>query len=274
MQNTIIPPNLIHPSAIIAQGARLHLSVKVAAFAVIGENVVMGEGCTVATGAVIEGYTQIGVNNHFHAHCIIGGAPQDKKYAGEATRLVIGDNNTFRECVTVNTGTIQDVGVTTIGSDNWIMAYVHIAHDCLVGSHTIIANATQIAGHVHVGDWAILGGMTAVHQFCRVGAHSMTGAGTVLLQDLPPYVMAQGYPATPHGLNSEGLKRRGFSSDDLLWLKRAYKIVYREGNSVDIAKIKLTEIVEVLASSTPASAEKISVMLQFLNAASRGIIRT
>ncbi len=259
----------IHPSAIIDPNAQLHASVCVAAHAVIGPSVCMGAGCTVGPGAIIEGHTTIGSNNHFHAHSTIGGIPQDKKYAGERTQLVIGDNNTFRECVTINTGTAQDAGVTRIGSHNWVMAYVHIAHDCMVGNHTIMANATQLAGHVHVGDWAILGGMTAVHQFCRIGAHAMTGAGTVLLQDLPPYVMAQGYPATPHGLNSEGLKRRGFTGDDLLWLKRAYRALYRDGLKLDEAQAAI----QTLASQAGDSTSKVKVFADFIDHAGRGFVR-
>jgi UDP-N-acetylglucosamine acyltransferase len=259
----------IHPSAIIDSSAELAANVTVAAHAVIGPHVRLGAGCTVGVGAVIEGRTTIGSNNHFHAHATIGGIPQDKKYSGEPTRLDIGNNNTFRECVTVNIGTAQDEGVTRIGSDNWIMAYVHIAHDCTVGNHTIMANATQLAGHVQVGDWAILGGITAVHQFCRIGEHAMTGAGTVLLQDLPPYVMAQGYPATPHGLNSEGLKRRGFNADDLLWLKRAYRALYRDG-------LKLEEAQALIASHVQhagVSAAKVAVFADFIASAGRGFVR-
>ncbi len=260
---------LIHPSAIVDINAQLDSSVTVAAHAVIGPHVKVDAGCTIGPGAVVEGHTTIGANNHIHAHATIGGAPQDKKYAGEATELVIGNNNTFRECVTVNTGTSQDSGITRIGSDNWIMAYVHIAHDCVIGDRTIMANATQLAGHVHVGDWAILGGMTAVHQFCRIGAHAMTGAGTVLLQDLPPYVMAQGYPATPHGLNSEGLKRRGFSSEDLLWLKRAYRALYRDGLKLDEAQLTITKLIAESASS----ASKVAVFGDFIATAGRGFVR-
>lgn len=259
----------IHPRAIVDTQAQLDTTVTVAANAVIGPHVRMGAGCTVGAGAVIEGHTTIGANNHFHAHCTIGGIPQDKKYAGEPTLLTIGDNNTFRECVTVNLGTAQDQGITRIGSDNWIMAYVHIAHDCVVGNRTIMANATQLAGHVHVGDWAILGGITAVHQFCRIGAHAMTGAGTVVLQDIPPYVMAQGYPATPHGLNSEGLKRRGFSSEDLLWLKRCYRALYRDGLKLDEAQSSIAQ----LLTQSSVSADKVAVFADFVASAGRGFIR-
>ena len=260
---------MIHQSAIIDSKAELDSTVAVAAHAVIGPNVRMGAGCSVGIGAVVEGHTTIGERNIIHAHATIGGAPQDKKYAGEPTLLQIGDDNTFRECVTVNTGTVQDTGITHIGSHNWIMAYVHIAHDCVVGDHTIMANGTQLAGHVHIGDWAILGGITAVHQFCRVGAHAMTGAGTVLLQDIPPYVMAQGYPATPHGLNSEGLKRRGFSADDLLWLKRAYRALYRDGLKLEEAQAAI----QAMLTPAGASAAKLAVFADFVAVAGRGFVR-
>jgi UDP-N-acetylglucosamine acyltransferase len=259
----------IHPSAIIDSNAELDSSVAISAHVVIGPHVRIGAGCSIGPGVVIEGYTTIGASNIIHAHATIGGIPQDKKYAGEPTELIIGNNNTFRECVTINVGTAQDTGITRVGSDNWIMAYVHIAHDCVIGDRTIMANATQLAGHVHVGDWAILGGMTAVHQYCRIGAHAMTGAGTVLLQDLPPYVMAQGYPATPHGLNSEGLKRRGFSTDDLLWLKRAYRALYRDGLKLDEAQTVIAKLVV----DSAASADKVAVFADFIASAGRGFVR-
>jgi UDP-N-acetylglucosamine acyltransferase len=259
----------IHPSAIVDPKAELDSTVSIAAHAVIGPFVRMAAGCSIGAGAIVEGRTTLGVNNIIHAHATIGGIPQDKKYAGEPTELLIGDHNTFRECVTVNLGTAQDAGITRIGSNNWIMAYVHIAHDCVIGDQTIMANATQLAGHVQVGDWAILGGMTAVHQFCRVGAHAMTGAGTVLLQDLPPYVMAQGYPATPHGLNSEGLKRRGFTSDDLLWLKRAYRALYRDGLTLEQAQANIAQLV----NNASVSADKVSVFATFIASAGRGFVR-
>jgi UDP-N-acetylglucosamine acyltransferase len=243
----------------------LHEGVEVGPFAIVGPHVELGEGCSVHAYAQILGHTQMGRDNVVHSHCVIGGAPQDKKYQGEPTRLVIGDRNTFRECCTVNLGTVQDSGVTEIGNDNWIMAYVHIAHDCRVGSHTIMANAVQLAGHVHVGDWAILGGITGVHQFVRVGAHAMTGAGTTLIQDLPPYVMATGNPASPHGINVEGLKRRGFSDEDIQALRRAYKQVYKSGST----------LAEALSALAPEAQARPSVALlhQFLSQPGRGIIR-
>jgi UDP-N-acetylglucosamine acyltransferase len=255
----------VHPSAIVDASAVLHEGVEVGPFAIVGPHVELGEGCSVHAYAQILGHTQMGRDNVVHSHCVIGGAPQDKKYKGEPTRLVIGDRNTFRECCTVNLGTVQDSGVTEIGNDNWIMAYVHIAHDCRVGSHTIMANAVQLAGHVHVGDWAILGGITGVHQFVRVGAHAMTGAGTTLIQDLPPYVMATGNPASPHGINVEGLKRRGFSDEDIQALRRAYKQVYKSGST----------LAEALSALAPEAQARPSVALlhQFLSQPGRGIIR-
>jgi len=218
---------MIHATALVDPNAELADSVQVGPFAIIGPDVVIGDNTQVHAYAQVLGHTQMGRHNVVHSHCVIGGPPQDKKYKGEATRLEIGDHNTFRECCTVNLGTAQDVGVTRIGSDNWIMAYVHIAHDCQVGSHTIMANATQLAGHVTVGDWAILGGITGVHQFVKIGAHAMTGAGTTLLQDLPPYVMANGNPAGPHGVNTEGLKRRGFSDHQIMSIRPAVFLTTR-----------------------------------------------
>jgi UDP-N-acetylglucosamine acyltransferase len=259
----------IHPSAIIDRLAELDSSVVVKANAVIAANVKIDAGCIIGIGAVIEGHTTIGKYNTIHAHSVIGGTPQDKKYADEPTGLLIGDHNTFRECVTINTGTVQDLGVTTIGSNNWVMAYVHIAHDCIIGSHTVIANATQLAGHVQIGNWVVLGGMTAVHQFCRIGEHAMTGAGTVLLQDVPPYVMVQGYPAKPHGLNTEGLKRRGFTAEDLLWIKRAYRLLYRDNLKLDVAQSAITKILH----DCGASREKMTVFSDFIAYNGRGFVR-
>ena len=212
---------MIHPTAIIHSGARLGAGVSVGPYSIIGEHVEIGDNTRIGPHVVISGHTRIGCDNRIFQFSSIGEIPQDKKYAGEPTRLEIGDRNTIREYCTLNLGTVQDAGVTRVGDDNWIMAYVHIAHDCQVGNKTIFANNAQLAGHVHVGDWAIFGGYTGVHQFCRVGAHTMTAVGTVILQDVLPYVMAAGNSATPYGINAEGLKRRGFSPDALMVLKRA-----------------------------------------------------
>ena len=256
---------MIHPSAVVQPGAQLGAGVSVGAYSVVGEHVEIGDGTWVGPHVVIEGHTRIGRENRLFQFCSIGGMPQDKKYAGEATRLEIGDRNTIREFTTINTGTVQDAGVTRIGSDNWIMAYVHIAHDCQVGDQTIFANNAQIAGHVHVGDWAILGGMAGVHQFVRIGAHSMIGGGSILLQDVPPYVMCSGHPAKPFGINAEGLKRRGFAPEGVAAIKRAYRTLYRSGLTLDEAREELTR--------EHAGAPEVAPLLEFLAAATRGIIR-
>jgi UDP-N-acetylglucosamine acyltransferase len=260
----------IHPSALVDSKAWLDSNVEVGAFAIIGPHTRINAGCVVHPYASVIGHTVLGKNNHIHSHAVIGGPPQDKKYADEPTRLEIGDGNTFRESVTVNTGTVQDAGVTRIGSNNWVMAYVHVAHDCQVGHHVIMANGVQLAGHIQVGDWAILGGLTGVHQFVKIGAHSMTGAGTVLLQDLPPYVMSQGYPAEPKGLNVEGLRRRGFSAEAITVLKQAYRLLYRDGLSFEQSK---AEIAALEAQLSGQAASAVAVLNQFLASVARGVIR-
>jgi len=255
----------IHPTALVDPGARLGENVTIGPYAVIGAGVEIGEGTMVGPHAVIEGPTTIGRDNRIYQFASLGAAPQDKKYAGEPTRLEIGDRNTIREFCTFNRGTTQDAGTTRIGDDNWLMAYVHIAHDCVVGNQTIFANNAQIAGHVHVGDWAILGGFTVVHQFVRIGAHAMTGMGTILLQDVPPYVMANGNPSAPHGINAEGLKRRGFGPEAIAALRRAYKTLYRNG-------LKLEEAcAEIIAAAKDEAA--LAPLADFLAAPGRGIIR-
>ena len=255
----------IHTTAIVAPGARLADDVTVGPYTVIGEHVEIGAGTSIGAHAVITGHTKIGQHNQIFHFVSLGEVPQDKKYAGEPTRLDIGDHNVIREFCTFNTGTVQQQGVTRIGSHNWIMAYVHIAHDCLIGDHTIFANNASLAGHVEIGDWAILGGFTGVHQFCKVGAHVMTGISTVVFKDIPPFMMAAGQPAAPHGLNSEGLKRRGFSADTLAALKRAYKTLYRDGNTLAEAQQKL--------QADAAKHAEIRQLLDFLANAERGIIR-
>ncbi|WP_026224477.1 acyl-ACP--UDP-N-acetylglucosamine O-acyltransferase [Methyloversatilis thermotolerans] len=255
----------IHPGALVDPAARIGDNVEIGAFSIIGPNVEIGDGTKVHPHVVIQGHTRIGRDNVFHPFCSIGGDPQDKKYDGEPTRLIIGDRNTVREYATMNCGTVQDGGVTRVGDDNWIMAYVHVAHDCQVGSHTIMANNTALAGHVHVGDWAILGGFTGVHQFVRVGAHSFCGVHSSVLQDVPPYVLANGVPATPHGINAEGLRRRGFSNEAIMAIKRAYKTLYREGLKLDEAKALIAEAAQ--------EAPEVSLLSEFLTAGGRGIIR-
>ncbi len=254
-----------HPTSIIHQNARLADDVEVGAYSVIGENVEIGPGTVIGPHVVISGHTRIGRNNRIFQFCSLGEIPQDKKYANEPTRLEIGDHNTIREFCTFNLGTAQDTGITRLGNHNWIMAYVHLAHDCQVGDHTIFANNSQLAGHVEVGDYAILGGFTVVHQFVRIGAHIITGMGTILLQDVPPYVLASGNPCAPHGINSEGLKRRGFSSSAIMAIKRAYKTLYKSGMSLDDAKAAIrTQHIE--------HAELLP-LVEFLDASQRGIIR-
>jgi UDP-N-acetylglucosamine acyltransferase len=255
----------IHPTAIVHAGARLGAGVEVGPYSVIGEHVAVGENTWIGPHVVIGGHTRIGRDNRIFQFCSVGEMPQDKKYAGEPTRLEIGDRNTIREFCTLNCGTAQDAGVTRLGNDNWIMAYVHLAHDCQVGNHTVFANNAQLAGHVHIGDWVILGGFTGVHQFVRVGAHSMTAVGTVLLQDLPPYVMAAGNAAEPHGINSEGLKRRGFSPESVMTIRRAYKTLYKSG-------LKLEEARAAIAAEAVTVAE-LMPLVDFLARPGRGIIR-
>ncbi|MDR3221994.1 MAG: acyl-ACP--UDP-N-acetylglucosamine O-acyltransferase [Candidatus Accumulibacter sp.] len=256
---------MIHSTAIIHPDARLGDGVSVGPYSIIGEHVEIGDNTWVGPHVVISGRTRIGRDNRIYQFCSIGEVPQDKKYGGEPTRLEIGDRNTIREFCTFNIGTAQDAGVTRVGNDNWVMAYVHIAHDCQVGNQTIFANNAQLAGHVHVDDWAILGGYTGVHQFCRVGAHTMTAVGTVILQDVPPYVMAAGSSATPHGINVEGLKRRGFSAEALLALKRAYRTLYKSGLRLEEARARLEDD----ARTHP----EIQPILDFLAVSKRGIIR-
>lgn len=267
----------IHPTALVDPSAELDSTVEIGPFAIVGPRVQIGAQTRLAAYAQVVQDTTLGANNRIHSHAVIGGDPQDKKYAGETTRLTIGDGNLFRECVTINRGTVQDGGLTTVGSNNWVMAYVHIAHDCHIGSNTIIANACQIAGHVHLGDFAILGGNTGVHQFVRIGAHAMTGGGTTLLQDLPPYVICSGNPAAAHGLNSEGLRRRGFSPERLSAIKRAYKTIYKASLTLSEALAALqADHAQCLASPCAeerGAAEDLSCLIEFLDRPGRGIVR-
>lgn len=255
----------IHPTAIVDPRAKIAGDVEIGPYAIIGERVEIGAGCRIGPHAVVTGRTRIGVNNRVYQFASLGEAPQDKKYAGEATRLDIGNHNTIREFCTLNCGTAQGGGVTRVGDDNWVMAYVHLAHDCQIGDHTIFANNAQLGGHVHVGDYAILGGFTAVHQFCHIGAHSITGVGTVVLQDIPPYVTASGNTARPYGINAEGLKRRGFPPPTIARLKRAYKTLYKSGLTLDEARDELERQL--------ADCPEIRPLLEFLAASTRGIIR-
>jgi UDP-N-acetylglucosamine acyltransferase len=260
----------IHPSAIVDARAELHGTVEVGPYAVIGAGVEIGEGSRIGPHVVIEGPTRIGRHNAIHAHAVIGGAPQDKKYAGEPTRLEIGDHNTIREFCTFNRGTAQDAGVTRVGDHNWVMAYVHLAHDVQVGHHTILANNATLAGHVHIGDWVIVGGLTGVHQFCKVGAHAMTGFQSHVSQDVPPFMMAAGHPLAIAGFNVEGLRRRGFSRERIGQVKQMHRLLYRDGLTLD----KATEAIGALLSSGVEGGEAdVRLVLDFLAASTRGIAR-
>jgi len=259
----------VHPAALVDPRAELAADVEVGPYAVVGPQLRIGAGTTIGAHAVLSGRTTIGRNNRIFPHCAIGGEPQDKKYGGEDTELVIGDGNTIREFCTFSTGTVQGGGVTRVGSDNWIMAYAHVAHDCRVGDHCVLANAVTFAGHVEVGDWVILGGLTAVHQFVRIGNHAMAGGGTILLQDLPPFVICNGNPAAAHGLNSEGLKRRGFAAETIAALRRAYKAIYKEGLTAAAACERIAQ----LAEATPASADDLGALADFVRNSARGIVR-
>ena len=257
--------DMIHSTAIVYPGANIAPDVEIGPYAVIGPHVEIGPGCRIGPHTVITGHTRIGANNRIYQFASLGEIPQDKKYSGEVTRLEIGDNNTIREFCTFNCGTAQDAGVTRVGSNNWIMAYVHLAHDCQIGSHTVFANNAQLAGHVRVGDYAILGGFTVVHQFCHIGAHSITAMGTIVLQDIPPFVTASGNSARPYGVNIEGLKRRGFGPATITKIKRAYKTLYKAGHTLDQAKRELARQV--------GDCPEVRVLLDFLTSSARGIIR-
>ena len=259
----------IHPTAIVEPGAELHPTVEIGPYSIIGPDVTIGARTRIGAHVVIDGKTTIGEDNVFYQFSSIGAAPQDKKYAGEPTGLQIGDRNTIREFCTFNRGTTQDRGLTRLGNDNWIMAYVHLAHDCVVGNHTIFANNAQLAGHVQVDDWAILGGHSGVHQFCKIGAHAMLGMFTSLTQDVPPYVILNGNPAAAHGINSEGLKRRGFSKEAIQALRHAYKLLYKSGYTLEESKAALmTE-----EQSQPEHASHIRLLREFLETSTRGIVR-
>lgn len=259
----------IHPTAVVDPQAQLGETVSIGPYTVVGPNVRIDEGTTVGPHCVIEGHTTIGKDNRIFQFASLGGAPQDKKYANEPTQLLIGDRNTIREFSTFNVGTAQDEGITSLGNDNWMMAYTHLAHDCRVGNYTIFANNAHIAGHVHVGDWAILGGFTCVHQFVKVGAHAMTGMATALGQDLPPFVMAQGNMAEARGVNLEGLRRRGFSAERLKAVKDMHKALYRQDLTLENAKVRIAE----LAGTYPEAAVDVAMMIGFLGQSTRGIVR-
>jgi UDP-N-acetylglucosamine acyltransferase len=263
--------SLIHATAIVDPKAELDSSVQVGPYTIIGPHVRIDAGTTVGPHCVIEGHTTIGKDNRIFQFNSLGAIPQDKKYAGEPCELIMGDRNTIREFCTFNIGSPGDAGVTRVGDDNWIMAYVHVAHDCVVGNHTIFANNSQLAGHVHVGDWVILGGFTVVHQFVKIGAHSMTAMCSLLFADLPPFVMCQGQPAQARSMNFEGLRRRGFSADSVSAVKAMHKALYRDGLTLDQAKARIDE----LPAKHSDAQVVVDLMLGFLAESSpqRGIVR-
>ena len=262
---------LIHTTAIVDPQAELHASVSVGPYTVIGPHVKVASGTTIGPHCVIEGHTSIGRDNRIFQFNSLGAIPQDKKYAGEPCELVIGDRNTIREFCTFNIGSPTGAGVTRIGDDNWLMAYVHLAHDCVVGNNTIFANNSQLAGHVVVDDWVILGGFTVVHQFVRLGAHSMTAMCSLLFADLPPFVMCQGQPAAARSMNFEGLRRRGFSADRIAAVKAMHKALYRDDLTLEQARAQIASLSQTHAEAAP----DVGMMLAFLAGTSpqRGIVR-
>ena len=259
----------VHPTAIVERGAELDESVTIGAYSIVREHVRVGAGTSIGAHCVIEGHTTIGRDNRIWQFASIGAAPQDKKYAGEPTELVIGDRNVIREFCTFNTGTVQDTGVTRVGNDNWIMAYVHIAHDCQVGDQTQLSNNATLAGHVYIGDWAILGGFTGVHQFCKVGAHVMAGFQSHISQDVPPYMTVDGNPLAVRAYNVEGLKRRGFDAPRIAAVKQMHRLLYRSNLTFDQSRAAIAALV----GEMPHAATDIALMTDFLAQATRGIVR-
>jgi UDP-N-acetylglucosamine acyltransferase len=255
----------IHSTALIHPKSKIHPTVKVGAYSVVGENVQIDKGSEIGNFVTLAGNTTIGVDNKIYHYCSLGEVPQDKKFKNEKTYLSIGDGNTIREFCTFNVGTIDGRGVTQVGNNNWIMAYVHIAHDCKLGNDIVLANNSSLAGHVEIDNFAILGGFTLVHQFCKIGAHIITAVGTISLKDIPPYVRAAGDNAKPNGINIEGLKRRNFSTQAISDIKKAYKVIYREGNTIDVAKTILVN----LAKKT----NEVNLFIDFIDKSKRGLVR-
>jgi len=256
---------VIDARAIVSPQAQLAPDVTVGPFSIIGPQVQVGARSVIGPHVVVNGPTTIGEQNHIFQFASIGDAPQDKKYRGEPTRLVIGDRNVFRESCTINRGTTHDKGVTTIGSDNLFMAFSHVAHDCVIGNNTVFANSVAMGGHVEVGDWVILGGLTAIHQFIKIGAHAFLGGGAILSRDVPPYVMVAGNPAVPHGVNAEGLKRRGFSEEQIRHIREAYRVIYR-------SDLKLSDALERLTALAVEQPE-IQALVDFIHASTRSLVR-
>lgn len=256
---------MIHPSAIIEPGAKLGANVKVGPWTYIGNDVVIGDDCIIESHVVIKGPTTIGKGNHIYQYASVGEACQDKKYKDEPTQLIIGDNNIIRECATIHRGTIQDEGITKIGSNNLFMAYTHVAHDCVIGNNCIFANNASAAGHVHIGDWVILAGNSGIHQFCHIGSHAFIGMYSGVNKDVPPFVTTIGTPAGPVAINTEGMKRRGFSPEEVMATRRAYKTLYRKGLRVEEAIAALQEDAKQFPS--------VQTMIDFVSKSSRGIIR-
>jgi len=255
----------IHPTALVDPGARIADDVSIGAFSIVGGDVAIGPGTRIGPHAVVTGRTTIGARNRIFQFASVGDIPQDRKYGGEPTSTTLGDDNVVREFVSIHAGTAQDRGTTTIGNGNLFLAYTHVAHDCVVGNHTTFSNNAQIAGHVTIGDFVVLGAYAGVHQFCRVGAHAMLAAGAIVLQDVPPFVTAAGYPAKPAGTNNEGLRRRGFSASDIATVRRAYRTLYRAGLSLEEAR-------DALAKAA-LDAPLLAPLVAFLSESGRGIVR-
>ncbi|MBM4234476.1 MAG: acyl-ACP--UDP-N-acetylglucosamine O-acyltransferase [Gammaproteobacteria bacterium] len=255
----------IDPRAVVAPSAKLAADIEIGAYSIIGPNVEIGLGCVIGPHVVITGHTTIGANNRIFQFASIGDAPQDKKYAGEPTRVLIGNGNTFREYVTVNRGTAKDKGVTTVGDDNLFMASSHVAHDCIVGSHCVFANLATLAGHVEIDDWVILAGFTGVHQFCKIGVHAFIANNTAVTRDVPPYVMAVGHPAEPHSINTNGISRRGFSAEQVRNIKNAYTMLYR-------SELPLQEAIDEITRAAQNQPE-LQAFVDFFPRSNRSLIR-
>ncbi len=255
----------IHPSAIIEPGAKIGENVTIGPFSIIGSDVELGDGNNIESHVVINGHTTIGENNHFFPYCAIGGEPQSLSYKGEPTKTQIGTNNVFRENITVSRGTVEDESITSIGDDNFFMAYCHIAHDCRLGSSIMFANSVCLAGHVQMGDHVVMSGYSLVHQFCRVGSHAFVGPSAVAIQDVPPYTLAAGNRAITHGINVRGLRRRGLDSEAITDLKRAYRIIYRSGFTLKNALLEIEQ--------KQFASKHVKFLTEYIQNSKRGVIR-